>query len=874
MSKTSILDDHANLDEYFKPASKEEILSYTPKAKKTEPVVEKVEEEFFTKFIGDKNYGYYNDKNVWVWSGYFNEYNQFVPDEAPKNNKLLDEIVSLAAEQQKEQDLLKAKVESELAAKQQAVQEQIQRELELRDQFLREQQAKEEALKLREQSLNEKAIRLKEEILKLKQQSLKNQEEAKKQALKEQELAEQFKQIKATKFIKPNKDNYKSIHQFVGGLSELSQTPTKPVEFAQPALKTAEFKFEPSVVEEKVEFVVKDKLIDSVDAIVVDTKEVELPAEQFSADQFSQQPQAKPQFDFKEELVLTEIIPAIVSEEISTPVVEISKPDLFTKQELDLSNVEVKLADQASDSEVVSVDLSSVELADSQFSLAQDQVEPVVIIEQPAHEEVVLSEPVVEFEQVQLEELDVVPLVEEQPEFVKVVEQPAPEVEVQAEEVVEKQPVKEVVELVEEPTHEETVEHPAPQVEEVVKVQAEEEPAHEEVVGEQPVQEQVHEVVDEPVHEEVVEEHPAPEVEAESVDEEVEFWEQYVGDEHYGHYDENEEWIWDGYFDEDNNFFRNEDGEQTDQLEEVEHVEEPVVAEEETLPTQAVEFDDQAELEEISEDDQPEPEIVDFSGSSESEQEVHQEPAVEEEVEPAHEEVVAEEEPVVEQESVAEEQPEVEPQPAVEEEVHEEQPAVEEPAEEAEFWEQYVGDEHYGHYDQDGEWVWAGYFDEDNNFIKNEDEAVADEEPVSEEAESTQEEAASEGIEEVEVEGEHYIYADENGEINFDDYIGNENFGYYLEDGEWEWYEGDFDEKGNWFVYVQGEPEEVNVEEDIPALKGVDTESVDADDWLSQFDEDAASAIFENEESDEDLDDDFGLLSGKKKNKKAKKAKK
>ncbi|ULH62039.1 EAGR box-containing protein [Mycoplasmoides gallisepticum] len=874
VSKTSILDDHANLDEYFKPASKEEILSYTPKAKKTEPVVEKVEEEFFTKFIGDKNYGYYNDKNVWVWSGYFNEYNQFVPDEAPKNNKLLDEIVSLAAEQQKEQDLLKAKVESELAAKQQAVQEQIQRELELRDQFLREQQAKEEALKLREQSLNEKAIRLKEEILKLKQQSLKNQEEAKKQALKEQELAEQFKQIKATKFIKPNKDNYKSIHQFVGGLSELSQTPTKPVEFAQPALKTAEFKFEPSVVEEKVEFVVKDKLIDSVDAIVVDTKEVELPAEQFSADQFSQQPQAKPQFDFKEELVLTEIIPAIVSEEISTPVVEISKPDLFTKQELDLSNVEVKLADQASDSEVVSVDLSSVELADSQFSLAQDQVEPVVIIEQPAHEEVVLSEPVVEFEQVQLEELDVVPLVEEQPEFVKVVEQPAPEVEVQAEEVVEKQPVKEVVELVEEPTHEETVEHPAPQVEEVVKVQAEEEPAHEEVVGEQPVQEQVHEVVDEPVHEEVVEEHPAPEVEAESVDEEVEFWEQYVGDEHYGHYDENEEWIWDGYFDEDNNFFRNEDGEQTDQLEEVEHVEEPVVAEEETLPTQAVEFDDQAELEEISEDDQPEPEIVDFSGSSESEQEVHQEPAVEEEVEPAHEEVVAEEEPVVEQESVAEEQPEVEPQPAVEEEVHEEQPAVEEPAEEAEFWEQYVGDEHYGHYDQDGEWVWAGYFDEDNNFIKNEDEAVADEEPVSEEAESTQEEAASEGIEEVEVEGEHYIYADENGEINFDDYIGNENFGYYLEDGEWEWYEGDFDEKGNWFVYVQGEPEEVNVEEDIPALKGVDTESVDADDWLSQFDEDAASAIFENEESDEDLDDDFGLLSGKKKNKKAKKAKK
>ncbi|WP_434547807.1 EAGR box-containing protein [Mycoplasmoides gallisepticum] len=1012
VSKTSILDDHDNLDEYFKPASKEEILSYTPKAKKTEPVVEKVEEEFFTKFIGDKNYGYYNDKNVWVWSGYFNEYNQFVPDEAPKNNKLLDEIISLAAEQQKEQDLLKAKVESELAAKQQAVQEQIQRELELRDQFLREQQAKEEALKLREQSLNEKAIRLKEEILKLKQQSLKNQEEAKKQALKEQELAEQFKQIKATKFIKPNKDNYKSIHQFVGELSELSQTPTRPVEFAQPALKTVEFKFEPSVVEEKVEFVVNDKLIDSVDAIVVDTKEVELPAEQFSADQFSQQPQTRPQFDFKEELVSTEISPAIVSEEISTPVVEISKPDLFTKQELDLSNVEVKLTDQDSDSEVVSVDVSSVELADSQFSLAQDQVEPIVVIEQPAHEEVVLAEPVVEFEQVQLEELDVVPLVEEQPEFVKVAEQPAhDEVEVQ------EQPVQEVIE------------HPAPQVEEVVEVQTEEQPvqeqAHEEVV-EQPTPEvEVQAEEEQPVHEEVVEEQVHEEVEAESVDEEVEFWEQYVGDEHYGHYDENEEWIWDGYFDEnqnffrndegfdqpeevelasdveddylvpssedlseqpeegvqedeisedeqpepeiidfsanaksheeveaqqpaeeflqevqpevesqpeeeaeevefweqyvgnedyghydeneewiwdgyfdeDNNFFRNEDGEQTDQLEEVEHVEEPVIAEEETLPTQAVEFDDQAELEEISQDDQPEPEIVDFSGSSEAEQEVHQEPAVEEEVQPAHEEVGAEEEPAVEQEPVAEEQPEVEPQPAVEQEVHEEEHAVEEAAEEveeAEFWEQYVGDEHYGHYDEDGEWVWAGYFDEDNNFIKNEDEAVVDEEPVSEESESTQEEeaeneetaeeadadldseeeAAPEGIEEVEVEGEHYIYADENGEINFDDYIGNENFGYYLEDGEWEWYEGDFDEKGNWFVYVQGEPEEVNVEEDIPALKGVDTESVDADDWLSQFDEDAASAIFENEESDEDLDDDFGLLSGKKKNKKAKKAKK
>ncbi|WP_228444768.1 EAGR box-containing protein [Mycoplasma tullyi] len=1339
VSKTSILDDDVNVDEYFKPANKEEILHYTPKPKKTEPVVEEVveevqpeaeeAEEFFSKFIGDKNYGYYNDNNVWVWSGYFNEYNQFVPDEAPRNNKLLDEIVSLAEQQQKEQDLLKAKVESELLAKQKAIQEQIQRELELRDQFLKEQEARELALKQREQSLNEKAIRLKEEIVKLKQQALKNQEEAKKQALKEQELAEQAKQVKAaTKFIKPNKDNYKSIHQFVEGVSEISQTPTKPVEVEQPVEvdkttvepavveqvqvveqvaaepvvveevavelepQAEQFSFEPSAVEEQVEFVVNDNLADAVDVVVVDTNQVELPAQQFTTDQFAQQqvvaeefsPQPvepKPQFDFKEELVLAEVSPAIVSEEIDLPAVEITKPDLFAKQELDLSNVEVKLADETSDSEVVSVDVSSVELADSQFSLAQEQaqVEPV-IVEEAIDQETVLVEPVVEFEDVQLQELDVQPIVEEQPEYVQVVDQPTPVVEEFVEEVVEVEPVLEEVEaqpvqeevvveeqvieqqpeqfqeevqvepiheesvveelvpeveeeiqvesvveetieeqvseqahdevevsieeevqpevesvheeveaqpveesvVEEESTYEEAVEQTAPEVEQVVeepisepvhdeveyvlqeqtqpevesvheevaveeeltsKEAAEEftpeaeevqaEPAHEEVVEEtapeveeaieEPASEEVHEEVETAVEEEVqpeaeaeeqheevqaqpadeepaIEEEPAAqeeeaefwekyvgdehyghydedeewiwdgyfdedqnffrndeesdkseevestsddkdeyvassdeesseqpeeevqeeqeedssldeisedeqpepeiidfsanakssepsleesedkeaEVQAESEEEtqseeseeetetpeeeskeeveaqpeetqeeETEFWEKYVGDEHYGHYDEDEEWIWDGYFDEDNNFVRNEEEKETEEVEEAEEQS----AEEETSPTEAIDFDDKSELEEISEDDQPEPEIVDFSGNSEVEKEVEEEPAVEE---PA-----AEEEASVESELEAEEAQEessVEEEAATEEEAEakaesEEEPAVEEEPEaeeEAEFWEKYVGDENYGHYDDEGEWVWAGYFDEDNNFIKNDEEVeeeTAPEEPASEETEESEspqeeqaedeeveeteseeepveeetedeadseeetqedseeeaeetesseetdadeeeaeesdtdeeseEEAAPEEIEEVEVEGEHYIYADENGEINFDDYIGDENFGYYLEDGEWEWYEGDFDEDGNWFVYVQGEAEDVNVEEDIPALKGVDTESVDADDWLSQFDEDAASSIFGDEDSDEDDDDDYDLLSGKKKkNKKAKKAKK
>ncbi|WP_245576662.1 EAGR box-containing protein [[Mycoplasma] imitans] len=1100
VTKTSILDDQTNLDEYFKPANKEEILQYTPKAKKVEVVNQKAdkkekEEEFFTKFIGDSEYGYYNDKNVWIWSGYFNEYNQFVPDQAPKNNKLLDEIVSLATQQQKEQDLLKEKVERELAARQQAVEAQIQKELELREQALREQKAKEEALKLKEQSLNEKALRLKEEILKLKQQSLRNQEEAKKQALKEQEIAEQLKQIKSTKFIKPNKDNYKSIHQFVSGVSEISELPTQPVEFApQPApvveqsLKAAEFSFEPTAVEQKVEFVVNDKIADDLDRIVVDTKQVELPSEKFSANSFVEQTRTepvktevvKPQFEFKEELALTEISPSIVSDQASKPVVEISKPDVFAKKELDLSNVEVKLADETTPSEVVSVDLSAVELADSKFELAKPkspeqeevsvepvvgeqaieqveeelQVEPELVEEEVqvepelSQEEVQIEQPTAEFEEVEQpqEQADLV----EQEDHQEVVQQTQQEVD---EEVVEQPSVdestaqfEEVVEqpqeqsdLVEQEDHQEVVQQTQQEVDEEVvqepsadestaqfeEVQTQDEivdelaeehasedqpetqealadqqaneerlqesatqdsleqEQHEEVAQEeaefwekyvgdehyghydeneewiwdgyfdedknffrndegfdqpeevevethddseymtssadslddtkQPTQEEKEdaqleeisedeqpepEIIDfsgntknlETAHEEVevqqeVEEALQQQAQEQADEElltqdeqEAEFWEKYVGDEHYGHYDENEEWIWDGYFDEDNNFFRNEEAqtaEQEEQTKPEELSEQP--SEEESLSTQAVEgvelddeSEDDSELHEISEDDQHEPEIVDFSANTQG-------------VEPAYEQ------PVEEQSVVQEDQPEEVEQEAADEELSQEKQSRAEPEEEAEFWEQYVGNEDYGHYDEDGEWIWAGYFDEDNNFIKNEEEVSweepeaqevteAEEQPEDQQTEEESEnaEADSEDVEEVEVEGEHYIYADENGEINFDDYIGNENFGYYLEDGEWEWYEGDFDEKGNWFVYVQGEPEEVNVEEDIPALKGVDTDSVDADDWLSQFDEGAASEIFDDEDEvdDDDMDDDFGLLSSKKKKKKAKKAKK
>ncbi|MDC4184228.1 EAGR box-containing protein, partial [Mycoplasma bradburyae] len=108
-------------------------------------------------------------------------------------------------------------------------------------------------------------------------------------------------------------------------------------------------------------------------------------------------------------------------------------------------------------------------------------------------------------------------------------------------------------------------------------------------------------------------------------------------------------------------------------------------------------IEEDSAVEEISEEEQPEPEIIDFSSNTES-----------------SEETVSEES---EEQTIAEELEEAVEEAAEEAAAQEETPA-EEASEEAEYWEQFVGNEEYGHYDENEEWVWDGYFDEDNNFFK------------------------------------------------------------------------------------------------------------------------------------------------------------
>ncbi|MDC4182815.1 EAGR box-containing protein [Mycoplasma bradburyae] len=1052
VSKTSILEEHGDLDEYFKPANKEEFLTYTPKPRKVEET--KKEEPFFNKFIGDSRYGFYNDNNVWIWNGYFTDEGEFISDSAPKVNKILEEVAKLAfeKEQEEKQQLLREEAQKEYAAREEALlknleakqqqlkeqlaqeyeaKEQALRELEARQQLLKEQtekeyaareeallkdlearqqllkeqtakeyaareeealkellakqaqlkeqldqeyeakqkalkeleakqqalkeqaikdqEAREEALRLREQALNERVLKVKEQALRVKEESLRQQEArelaARELAAREKELAEKIKKANelkdSTKFIKPNKDNYKSIHQFVGTLSDISAAKKE----VQPV--------------QEIQQVVEDQVIQEVTPIVVDLNKVELPTSQFDSQSVLVQPQ---------------------EQEV--------KQDIFAKKELDLTNVQFRLADESSTQEVLNIDVSKVELPEVQYKLqptkvevVQPTIQPTIFNEELASEVINVqvseiqqptftnAQPVVQSyewqttqesnvqqptiatqESLEAEEVKVSPIVADQLLSVgissftpKIQPEPIQEavtitpVVTQAVDDYIAQPV--IEEKTVEQITEEVIVQEQPIVEESVQEQAVAETVAEEVVVEQPIQKEVQtqpetvveeiqpeepaveEVVEEvtdqtqpevsttdeyvlPVEQAEVEESVAEEIPSEETDaqeESAQFWEKFVGDENYGHYNEEQEWVWAGYFDENQQFIKEEA-----QAEEViseeaaveetpaeETVEDEVVAEEssaqeETQVEESVAEETVEEQTEVEEGEFWEKFVGDENyGYYNEEQEWvwagyfdENQQFIKEETEQSETEVT--------EESTSEENP-VKEEVAVEETTTEEETPAEEASEEAEYWEQFVGNEEYGHYDENEEWVWDGYFDDDNNFIKEETveesveevvEDVVEEEPteeeVSEEAEADEasdeetEVAEQEEIEEVEVEGENYIYADENGEINFDDYIGNENFGYYLEDGEWEWYEGDFDENGNWFVYVQGEAEEVNVEEDIPALKGVDTDSVDADDWLSQFDEDAASAIFDDENADEDDYDDFDFGDKKKKDKKKK----
>ncbi|WP_245576632.1 EAGR box-containing protein [[Mycoplasma] imitans] len=250
--------------------------------------------------------------------------------------------------------------------------------------------------------------------------------------------------------------------------------------------------------------------------------------------------------------------------------------------------------------------------------------------------------------------------------------------------------------------------------------------------------------------------------EVEAAEEEGEYWEQFIGVEGYGYYDENEEWVWTGYFDDNNEFIPNEE-----EVSDAEVVEEEVAEHEPQEEVQAEEDEEEHE-EEVVEQEQPE-EVVEEPAEEiavqEQPEEVVEEPAVEEQAEQIH---------AVDQAQQPEEVVEEQPVQEQAEEVHPEQEAT------GEYWEQFIGIEGYGYYDENNEWIWTGYFDEENNFIPNEyydeqTEAVADEQVAQEEYAQQPAEGSSE---------------------YWEQFIGVEGYGYYDENSEWVW-TGYFDENNN-----------------------------------------------------------------------------
>ncbi len=144
-----------------------------------------------------------------------------------------------------------------------------------------------------------------------------------------------------------------------------------------------------------------------------------------------------------------------------------------------------------------------------------------------------------------------------------------------------------------------------------------------------------------------------------------------------------------------------------------------------------------------------------------------------------------------------------------------------------EYWKQFVGDSNYGHYDpENGSWVWSGYFGDNNEWIHDPDYVK----PNCD-----------------------IIYADENGDIDFNKYAGNPNFGYYDEDGNWDWYAGDFDKNGNWVLLTEENQNKSNISKsDDEVADAKDDNNFDVDAWLDQFSGEDADNIFGNQDSKKD----------------------
>ncbi|WP_343251821.1 EAGR box-containing protein [Mycoplasma amphoriforme] len=336
--------------------------------------------------------------------------------------------------------------------------------------------------------------------------------------------------------------------------------------------------------------------------------------------------------------------------------------------------------------------------------------------------------------------------------------------------------------------------------------------------------------------------------EPESADAEEVFWSKFVDDPNYGHYDENGEWVWDGYFedDEQHTWVHNEPQDEVELGHQEADFTEPRF--DQDLPNS----EDSSQPEEIIDEPNFESGLINDDALLTKTQSLDNELSA---MTPETEEPVAE---AIDGPNFASGLAANEPESADTEEV---------------FWSKFVDDPNYGHYDENGEWVWDGYFEDDDNHTwvsnkpesetlpKTSAEALATEakdtieglDEVSESTEPVKQVEASENEVAIEaIEGENFITADENGEIDFEKYVGNENFGYYDDREEWQWYDGDFDEDGNWFVYEKddSEVENYDVTKDIPVLKDVGTSRIDADDWLSKFDGNSADALFNDKYSE------------------------
>lgn len=296
--------------------------------------------------------------------------------------------------------------------------------------------------------------------------------------------------------------------------------------------------------------------------------------------------------------------------------------------------------------------------------------------------------------------------------------------------------------------------------------------------------------------EEVVEQEPQEEVQAEEVEEQPEskqegsgeYWEQFVGVEGYGYYDENNDWVWTGYFDENNNFV-------PDQY----YDEDAAVAGDEQVEEYSAQEKYKQQPEEAYVEKQPQEEMVVVPEKAEEYVQEQPEEATADAIDEYYDEITHVEDEVVEEEQIQTDNV------VSSDEIN---------------WSNYVGNEDYGYYDENNEWVWKGYFNEYGMFIPQQedytDSIPVDEQPVEQTADLAEQEVVEEPtesdeivqVEEEEVESEpvvptvtdDLVALEQPFEFDTQQFVGNIHFGYYDESSEWIW-TGHFDKDGKFFDF-------------------------------------------------------------------------